>query len=384
MGFYGRPGRKALPESTIRVEEALTRKQKDSFVKFPWVVYREDPLWVPPLLMERKAFINPKKNPFFQHAEVALFLALRNGKPAGRIAALVNHNHNSFHQDRVGFFGLFECINDQEVSQALLDRASEWLRRRGMEVMRGPASFSTNEEIGLLVEGFQESPMILMPYNPPYYAQLLEQYGFRKEKDLYAFIRTAEDMPERLYKLAEKLKEKNRFKVRKLKMAELKEEILRFKSVYEAAWERNWGFVPMTEAEIDHMASELKRILDPDLVFFVEVDDKIVGFSLTLPDVNQALKKVNGRLFPTGFIKLMYHFKKIDQVRVLLLGVAQGYRRKGIDAVLYLETFKEGVKKGYKRGEFSWILEDNEAMIRPLEAIGASLYKTYRVYDLPL
>jgi len=384
MGFYGRPGRKALPESTIRVEEALTRKQRDSFVKFPWVVYREDPLWVPPLLMERKAFINPKKNPFFQHAEVALFLALRNGKPAGRIAALVNHNHNSFHQDRVGFFGLFECINDQEVSQALLDRASEWLRRRGMEVMRGPASFSTNEEIGLLVEGFQESPMILMPYNPPYYAQLLEQYGFRKEKDLYAFIRTAEDMPERLYKLAEKLKEKNRFKVRKLKMAELKEEILRFKSVYEAAWERNWGFVPMTEAEIDHMASELKRILDPDLVFFVEVDDKIVGFSLTLPDVNQALKKVNGRLFPTGFIKLMYHFKKIDQVRVLLLGVAQGYRRKGIDAVLYLETFKEGVKKGYKRGEFSWILEDNEAMIRPLEAIGASLYKTYRVYDLPL
>lgn len=369
---------------SVRVEEVLTRKQRDSFVKFPWVVYRQDPLWVPPLLMERKAFINPKKNPFFKHAQVALFLALRDGKPAGRIAALVNHNHNRFHEDRVGFFGLFESLEDHEVSGALLEKASDWLRSQGMEVMRGPASFSTNEEIGLLVEGFHESPMIMMPYNPPYYAQLLEQYGFRKEKDLYAFIRTAEDMPERLYRLAEKLKEKNHFKIRKLRMAELKEEILRFKSVYESAWEHNWGFVPMTEAEIDHMASELKRILDPDLVFFVEVDGKIVGFSLTLPDVNQALKKVNGRLFPTGFIKLMYHFKKIDQVRVLLLGVAQGYRRKGIDAVLYLETFKEGIKKGYKRGEFSWILEDNEAMIRPLEAIGASRYKTYRVYDLPL
>ncbi|MEJ5376325.1 MAG: N-acetyltransferase [bacterium] len=373
-----------MPGSSIRVEEVVNSKHRSAFLKFPWVVYRQDPFWVPPLLMERKAFIDPKKNPFFQHAEIALFLALQDGHPAGRIAAIVNHNHNRFHQDRVGFFGLFESIHDEQVSRALLGRAAEWLRQRGMEIMRGPASFSTNEEIGLLVEGFQDSPMIMMPYNPPYYAQLLENYGFRKEKDLYAFIRTAEDMPERLYKLAEKLKEKNRFTVRKLRMKELKQEILRFKSVYESAWERNWGFVPMTEAEIDHMASELKKILDPDLVFFVEVEDKIVGFSLTLPDVNQALKKVNGRLFPTGFIKLMYHFKKIDQVRVLLLGVAQGYRRKGIDAVLYLETFKEGIKKGYKRGEFSWILEDNDAMIRPLEAIGASRYKTYRVYDLPL
>lgn len=371
-----------MPGPSVRVEQVLNRRQRDAFVKFPWEVYRGDPLWVPPLIMERKAFIDPKKNPFFQHADIALFLALRDGKPAGRIAALVNHNHNRFHQDRVGFFGLFESFQDEEVSQALLDKASSWLRQRGMEVMRGPASFSTNEEIGLLVEGFQESPMILMPYNPPYYAQLLEAYGFRKEKDLYAFIRTAQEMPQRLYRLADRLKQKNRVNLRKLRKDELKEEILRFKSVYESAWERNWGFVPMTEAEIDHMASELKRILDPDLVFFAEVQDKIVGFSLTLPDINQALKKINGRLFPTGFIKLMYHFKKIDQVRVLLLGVAQGYRRMGIDGILYLETFKEGIKKGYKRGEFSWILEDNHAMIRPLEAIGATRYKTYRVYDL--
>lgn len=373
-----------MPEGSIIVEEVLTRRQRMAFLKLPWKVYAGDPLWVPPLLAERKAFIDPKKNPFFQHADVALFLALRDGSPAGRIAALVNHNHNRFHMDKVGFFGLFECVEDYEVAQALLNRAASWLRERGMEVMRGPASFSTNEEIGLLVEGFHESPMVLMPYNPPYYAGLLERYGFRKEKDLYALIRTAEDMPERLYRLADKIKKRGRFEVRKIRMKELDEEILRFKAVYESAWERNWGFVPMTEAEIDHMARELKKILDPDLVFFAELDDKIVGFSLTLPDINQALKKINGRLLPFGFLKLLYQFRKIDQVRVLLLGVAQGYRRIGIDGVLYLETFKEGIKKGYKRGEFSWILEDNEAMIRPLEAIGATRYKTYRVYDLSL
>lgn len=368
----------------IKIEEVLTRAQKRNFLRLPWSIYEEDPNWVPPLLMERKAFIDPKKNPFFQHAEVALFLARKDKKACGRIAAIINHNHNAFHNDRVGFFGLFECINDQDVANSLFDKASSWLRQRGMDVMRGPMSFSTNEEVGLLIHGFHESPMIMMPYNPPYYATLLEHYGFTKAKDLLAFIRTAEDMPERLYRIAEKVKERGKFRIRKVRMKQIREEILVFKKVYESAWERNWGFVPMTEAEIDHMAKELKRILDPDLVFFVEVDDKVVGFSLALPDINQALKKVNGRLFPLGLFKLLYYSKKIDQVRVLLLGVAQGYRRLGIDVVLYLETFREGIKKGYKRGEFSWILEDNEAMIRPLRSIGAEHYKTYRVYDLSL
>ncbi len=374
-----------MSEPAIHLETVQTRAQRNAFVKLPWAIYAGDPLWVPPLLMERKAFIDPRKNPFFQHADVALFLARQRGRAVGRIAAVVNHNHNRFHQERTGFFGLFECVDDRRVAHALLDRASAWLRDKGMDVMRGPASFSTNEEVGLLVEGFHESPMILMPYNPPYYGPILEEYGLVKSKDLHAFIRTDDEgMPERLYRIADKIRERGKFRVRKLDMRNLREEILRFKAVYESAWERNWGFVPMTEAEIDHMAKELKQILDPDLVFFVETEGRIVGFSLTLPDINQALRRINGRLFPLGLLKLLYYSRKINQVRVLLLGVAPGYRKLGIDGVLYLETFREGTKKGYHRGEFSWILEDNEAMARPLEAMGAKRYKIYRVYDLSL
>ena len=369
---------------SVTVVQVSRRKERDLFLKLPWRIYRGDPLWVPPLLVERRAFIDPRKNPFFQHAEVSLFLAFKDSTPAGRIAAIVNHNHNAFHKDKVGFFGLFECIEDWDVARCLFDAAGSCLRQRGMEVMRGPMSFSTNEEVGLLVQGFDESPMIMMPYNPPYYSELMERYGFRKEMDLLAFIRTAEDMPEKLYRIADKTKEKGRFTLRKLRPEELQKQILRFKQVYESAWERNWGFVPMTQAEIDHMAKELKKILDPDLVFFAEIEEKVVGFSLALPDINQALKRINGRLLPLGIFKLLYYSRKIDQLRVLLLGVAQGYRRMGIDAALYLETFKEGMRKGYKRGEFSWILEANEAMIRPLERLGARHYKTYRVYDYAL
>lgn len=373
-----------MPTGSIRMEEVKGRALRNTFLKLPWKIYRDDRLWVPPLLMERKAFINPKKNPFFQHADVRLFLAREDGQTVGRIAALVNHNHNAFHKERVGFFGLFECVQDFEIARALFDGAATWLKSRGMEAMRGPANFSTNEEVGLLVHGFDQSPMILMPYNPPYYAEFMERYGLKKAKDLYAHIRTAEEMPERLYRIAQKVQKKGRFRIRKVNMKDLRGEIERFKEVYNAAWEENWGFVPMTEAEIDHMASELKQILDPDLVLFVEVEDHMVGFALALPDINQALKRINGRLFPIGLFKLLYYTKRIDQLRVLILGVTEKYRKLGIDGLLYMEIFKEGIRKGYKRGEFSWILEDNVAMIRPLEAIGARHYKTYRIYDMPL
>jgi GNAT superfamily N-acetyltransferase len=373
-----------MPEGSIQVLQVRTRRQREDFLKLPWLVYRGDPLWVPPLLAERKDFINPKKNPFFQHAEVVFFLAQKGGRVLGRIAAIVNHNHNAFHGDRAGFFGLFECIADWDVAKATLDRAAMWLRERGMEVMRGPMSFSTNEEVGLLVEGFQQSPMILMPYNPSYYIDFLERYGFRKAKDLYALVKNGSDVPERLSRIADKVSKRRQFRIRKLDIKDLSAEIRRFKAVYNAAWEKNWGFVPMTEAEIDHMASQLKHIMDPDFVLFVEVEDRIVGFSLALPDVNQALKKINGRLFPFGLFKLLYFTRKIDQVRVLILGVEENYRGMGIDVALYLECFKEGIRKGIHRGEFSWILEDNSAMMRPLEAIGAERYKTYRIYDLPL
>ena len=373
-----------MNSGSVTIEAVKTKKQRNDFIRFQWTVYKDDPLWVPPLIMERKAFIDPKKNPFFLHAEVELFLARDAGRIVGRIAAIVNHKHNEVHNDRVGFFGLLECLDRYDVAEALFKEAGAWLKDRGMDVMRGPASYSVNEEIGLLVEGFDESPMLLMPYNPPYYAGLIERYGFAKAMDMYAYIRIAYDMPERLYRITEKLKARNRFTIRNLNMKNLDSEIRLFKKVYSEAWEKNWGYVPMIEEEIDHMAKELKQILDPDLVFFAFVGDEMAGFSLTLPDINQALKKINGRLFPFGLFKLLYHSKKIDQARVLLLGVLEKYRHLGIDGALYMETFKTGVKKGIKRGEFSWILEDNAAMQGPLLAIGAEHYKTYRMYDVSL
>lgn len=369
----------------VNVEEVKTPRQRKAFLKLPWAVYKEDPFWVPPLLMERKAFINPEKNPFFDHAEMTFFLARHDGRPVGRLAAFVNHNHNAFHNDRVGFFGLFECLDEYEVSRALFGEAAQWLRDRGMEVLRGPASYSTNEEIGLLVKGFDDSPMILMPYNPRYYGAFMERYGFQKTKDLHAYVLTSEGkIPERLFRIVEKAKKRGRYSLRKLNINDIKGEINRFKAVYEAAWEKNWGFIPMTGAEIDHMVKELKQIIDPDLVFFVETDDQIIGFSFALPDINQALKRINGRLLPFGLFKLLYYRKKINQIRVLLLGVVETHRKKGVDAMLYLETFKEGLSKGYHRGEFSWFLEDNIDIISPMEGIGARHYKTYRVYDFPL
>jgi GNAT superfamily N-acetyltransferase len=368
----------------VQISEIRTRGHRQAFLKLPWKIYRGVPQWVPPLLAERRAFINRRKNPFFQHADAAYFLATENGEPMGRIAAVVNHRHNAFHQEKTGFFGLFECVNDLRVSRALFDHAADWLRSRGMKTMRGPANFSTNEEVGLLVEGFHDPAMILMPYNPPYYADVLEEYGLEKSRDLFAFVRNAANLPDRIGRIADRVRARGKFLIRKVDMKNLRAEIDRFKDVYNTAWEKNWGFVPMTEAEIDHMAHELKFILDPDLVFFVEVQGRMVGFSLTLPDFNQTLQKLNGRLFPFGLIRLLYYRRKIDRLRVLILGVTEGYRRMGVDVLLYAETFKEALRKGYKTGELSWILEDNVAMIRPLKAIGARHYKTYRIYDKPL
>lgn len=349
---------------------------------------RTTPTGFPPLILERKEFLDPKKNPFYEHADIKLFLAMKDREIVGRIAAIVNHSHIRFHEEKVGFFGLFECIQDQEVAKCLFDRTASWLCEKGMVTMRGPMNFSTNEEVGILIKGFDSSPFIMMTYNPPYYIDLIEGYGFRKAKDLYAYyLDDSNPIPERLLRLGERIMKRGRFRLRKLEMQNLKDEIDRFKEVYNSAWEINWGFIPMTDKEIDRMANELKLIIDPDLIYFVETDDEIIGFSLALPDINEVLKKVNGRLFPLGLFRLLWDIKiakKISGARILVLGVLKGYRHLGVDSLLYLETFKEGLRKGYTRGEASWILEDNVQMLRPIEAIGARHYKTYRIYDCPL
>lgn len=369
----------------IQIQRVEGKKSLMDFIKLPWKIYGDDPHWVPPLIKERKDYFNSQKNPFYQHSQIQLFLALQNGKPVGRIAALVNHNHNRFHDEKTGFFGFFETYPQYSIAQKLLDQACSWLKERGMKVMRGPMNFSTNDQCGLLVEGFGFSPMIMMPYTPPYYPEYMEEYGLKKAKDLYAYlINHRQQPPERIRRAAERMKEKTCFHFRQVNLKRFKDEVKLIKEIYNQAWSKNWGFVPMTDEEFDHLAKGLKKLVAPELVLIAEVNGEPAGFSMALPDYNQALKRINGRLFPWGIFKLLWYAKRIDAIRVLTTGVVHKYQKRGIDLIFYLETFDRGVKKGYKKGELSWILEDNLLMNRALEDLGAKLYKKYRIYETKL
>jgi GNAT superfamily N-acetyltransferase len=372
---------RAAPE--VRIQPVTTRGQRRAFIKLPWRIYRRDPLWVPPLIGQLKETFDPRKNPFYDHADVQLFLALRGDRPVGRIAAVVNRAHNEFHDERTGFFGFFECLNEPFAAGKLLDAARDWLRERGMETLRGPASFSSNDEWGLLVQGFDMSPVLMMPYNPPYYPELLENHGLARAKDLYAYrMRIEEGLPDRLRRMAARIEQKEGLTIRPIEMKDFDNELKRIKEIYNNAWSKNWGFVPMTDAEFDHLAKQLKPLVVPELVLFAEINGQPAGFSLTLPDYNQALRHLNGRLFPFGILKLLWHSRKIDHPRILVMGVVHEYQRRGIDAVFYVRTWDAGEKRGYTWGEMSWILEDNEMMKRAMELMGGKVYKTYRIYEM--
>lgn len=321
------------------------------------------------------------KNPFFNHAEVRYFLAKKNGRTAGRIASIVNRRHIEFHKEAVGFFGFFESANDREVSRALLDKAVSALSEKGMKSMRGPMNFSTNEECGFLIEGFNEPPMLMTPYNPPYYNDLMEGYGMVKAKDLYAFIHDVRDfLPEKILRVAA-IAEKRGVVVRPVDKGKFEEEMSIFKEVYNSAWGKNWGFIPLTDEELDYLGSRLKPIAVPDLTLIAEDDGKAVGFLGLIPDFNYVLRRMRGRLNPVTVLKALYYSKKIKNLRLLLLGIRPEYRNKGVDALLYRAAFY-GVKKGgYERIEFSWILEDNIPVQRLVEMVGGRLYKRYRIYE---
>ena len=362
-----------------------SRSDRRRFINMPWTVYRENPNWVPHLKMDMHTMLNPKKHPFHDHAAVQLFLAVRDGTPVGRISAHVNHAHNEFWNDSVGFFGFFESIDDQEVADSLFAAAGEFLTQHGCSHIRGPLNWSTNEECGLLVDTFDEPPVIMMPYNPPYYPDLIEQNGFEKIKDLYAYqIQGAEAIPDRLDRGVKMLKKRYDFSLRPLDMKNFWDEVELIKHLYNEAWSANWGAVPMTDDEIEHLAKDLKLIVDPDLCFLAESDGKTVGFSVTLPDANQALIHTNGRLLPFGIFKLLWYMRKIDYVRVLLLGVLDSYRHHGIDVAMYHETFRRGMAKGINSGEMSWILEDNHSMRNAMDKMGGHIHKTYRIYQQAL
>lgn len=380
----------------VTITPVSNEADRRAFIAFPWEVYRGDPHWVPPLVSERLAFLDPQRNPFFQHARVQLFLARRGARIVGTVGAFTNHEYNRFQGVNVGFFGFFEVLDDPPAAAALLEAAGRWARHAGHAALLGPAQFSTNDEVGLLVEGFDEPPRILMTYNPPRYAGYLEAAGFAKAMDLWAYSMPLDDfyrgaaLPAKLLRVAEKVRQRGRFTVRRVNLKEFDREIERFKSVYNVAWERNWGFVPMTDAEIDHMGTSLKPLIDPDLVVIVEQDGRPVGFSLSLPDLNQPLRKAYPRpRVPEAWtmLKLLWHWKvrrKAEWVRVFALGVVPEVRGQGVDALMYTETARSALARGYRRAEMSWILENNMMMNRAIRLLGGEVYKTYRVYEKTL
>ena len=378
-----------MNQQEISIKKVENDYEKNQFIKFPWKIYENDAYWVPPLLFDVKNNLDKKKNPFYDHSKMEMWLAEKDGKLSGRIAAIVNDNHNKYYNDKVGFFGFFECVNDKDVSKLLFDTASEYLKENGMEVIRGPVNPSTNDECALLIDGFDSSPVMLMPYNPKYYVSLIEENGFEKAKDLYALYIGAdvinnEDLMKRLKRISDMIIKKEKLTLRKVNLSDFNNEVQRIREVYNNAWQENWGFVPMTEDEFKHVAKNLKPIADEDFILFAEKDGKPIGFSLCLPDINQVLKDLNGRLFPFGIFKFLKNKKKIDVLRVIIMGVNVEYHRKGIDAIFYQHIIKTGYKRNIKAGEISWVLEDNYAMVQAAEKLGAYIYKTYRIFDKKL
>jgi GNAT superfamily N-acetyltransferase len=372
----------------VTVREIPRGASMKPFIDFAWTVNAADPQWVPHLRMAIEPVLDRNKHPFHQHAEVAYFLAERGGQIAGRIAACVNHQYNQHHApDRTGFFGFFECVDDPAVASALLDTASAWLRARGMEVMRGPFNFSTNDEFsspGVLIEGFETSPTVMMSHNPRYYARLMDAAGMAKSKDLVAYW-IPDRIPERLRNAMARLGQRAGVTIRQVRMKDLQAEVRRVQEVYNAAWSQNWGFVPMTEAEFHHMAKELRPVVEPDLVLLAEkADGEPIGFLLALPDLNRAFKHLrDGRMFPLGLFKFLWQKRKIDTARLLTLGLKPGYQHLGLGAAMYTRLLEIGIEMGYKGAEGSWILEDNHEMRTALEKLGATRNKQYRIYERP-
>jgi hypothetical protein len=356
------------------------------FIKSQFNFYKDDKNFVPPLIMDRLKLLNKDKNPFFKHSKMELFMVEENGNILGRIAAIVNDNHNKTHNDKVGFFGFFECENNQETANLLFDEAKKFLTKNGMTEMRGPANPSLNDECGLLIDGFDSPPVILMTYNPKYYINLIENYGLSKVKDLYAYHLVNEEyVSEKLERMQSIVRKRNSLTIRSMNFSnkkQFKKDVETLKYIYNNAWEPNWGFVKMTDEEFDFLANDLKSIADPDYALIAEINGKPAGFALALPDINQCLiHNKNGYLLP-GIWHLLTKKKKIDLLRIIVLGILPQYQRTGADAVLYWELGTRGKPKGIKYGEASWILEDNEMMNKGLTTtMLGKVYKTYRLYQ---
>ncbi len=361
------------------------RRELRSFIRLPWALYEGCANWVPPLLSERKRHLDKRRNPFFEHAEAEYFLAWRDGVPVGRITAHVDHRLNEFQDNRWGLFGFLESERDPDVTRALLDAAESWLRERGRDRMLGPLDFSTNHECGLLVEGHELMPQILENWHHPYYRDLLESCGMLKAMDLYKWEIMANDRDQMLPiidELADRLEPDHGIRLRRMRRRNLKTEVRSFMEVYNEAWSSNWGFVPLTDAELDHMAKELKPVLDEEFACVAETaDGEVAGVSLSLPDFNRVLARINGRLMPLGWITALRQQRRIDEIRVFALGVKPKYQHTGVAAALYRDVWDSVFRRRMTRAETGWILETNEPMNRAMEALTGRVVKRYRIYE---
>jgi len=372
----------------VSIEKAITKSEIDRFIDFPHLLYSGDPNYVPELFIAQKRLFDKKKNPFFKHAEADFFFAHKNGKVAGRVAVIRNGGYQQFTGEQHGFFGFFDVTDDYEVAEELLNKVKQWGKKNNFTSIIGPVNFSTNDTCGLLIEGLDSPPAIMMTYNKKYQQKFIEQYGYCKKMDLLAYRISPQSANEKSLRIHKALEErlKNRgIVIRNLNMKNFKNEVAMIREVYNAAWEKNWGFVPMTEEEFDFAAEDLKSIVDVDFAYVAEHNGKPIGFSLTIPNLNEVLIKLKkGRLLPTGLFKLLYYKNKIKSLRVLTLGVIEEYRKAGIDACFYARSIETAQRKKIQWAEASWILENNRMMNRTLLNIGAEAYKRYRIYELPL
>lgn len=360
-----------------------SKQERKQFLNFPYQHYSDDEHWIAPLKIEQKKLIDEENNPFYENGEIALFLAEQNGEICGRIAAIRDHRYNKHHDNNTGFFGFFECIDDQTVADLLFKVAGDWLLERGHTDVMGPANPSMMDEIGVLVDGFEYDPSIMMPYHKPYYDKLITNTGLTKEMDLHAFRVTQANVNlDRMYRAEELVRRRfPRINVREVDTKNLDQEVEIVRHIFNKAWSGNWGFIPLTKKELDDLAQDLKLILDPKVAHIIEDDGEPIAFSIALPDLNQALKHLDGTLFPTGIFKLLWHRRNINQIRTALMGVLPEYQDKGIDALLHKEAIVNGREVGYNSSELSWVLESNKSMIQVAKKLGAHIEKTYRMYS---
>ncbi len=369
----------------LEIRPVRSRRDLDAFIKLPFRLYKGERYWVPPIIADRKAFLDRSKNPFFEHGEAEYFLARRGDRIVGRITAQVDRNLHEFQSNRWGQFGFYESEDDQEIATALLDAAEAWVSAKGCDRLVGPFDFTSNDECGVLVEGFERLPVVLMNWTHRYYPGLLEGAGLTKAMDTYMWsldVQNRDSVHPAIWEMAEKVSSEHGITCRGMRKKDLEAEVGRFLEVYNEAWQRNWGFVPLTESEVRHYAKQLRPLLDENWAMIAETSDgQVAGAALSLPDYNQVFRRMNGRILPFGWAKFLYYKRRIDRVRVFALGVKKAYQHTGVAAKFYELHYDAAERTPQHVGETGWILESNKPMNRAMEGMGGEIVCRYRIFE---